>query len=73
MTTGYEQDNGRIEVRFGDLDNQVIPLAWAETMLRDLFEQRPEHFGSLLSRCILAGRSDVKLPAIGSGRRASRG
>jgi hypothetical protein len=50
--------NGQNEtpmVRFGPRPNQVIPAEWAEGIITDLAHTRPNMFGTLLRKQVLAG------------------
>jgi hypothetical protein len=42
-------------VRFGPRPNQVIPAEWAEGILTDLAHTKPNTFGTLLRKQVLAG------------------
>jgi hypothetical protein len=43
----------QVRVKFGPLDNQDIPLEWAERMLADLFSTHPVRFGDLLKKIVI--------------------
>lgn len=49
-----------LRVPFGPLDNQSVPVSWAEGMLRDLFDAYPTVFGKVLMRATLGDRAPIR-------------
>lgn len=44
------------EIPFGDLPNQVLSLAWAEGMLRELYISDRNRFGRILATIVTGDR-----------------
>lgn len=43
-------DLAEIHVRFGNLPNQILPLAWAEQFIQIVYSEHPGVFRSILPR-----------------------
>ena len=50
LTVPTEFPPADIDVPFGDLPNQVLPLAWAEQFLRIVYAEYPGTFRAILPR-----------------------
>lgn len=63
---GQPEQTPELRIPFGDQPNQTLPAAWAEGILRELFEHHRPQFGRLLSSYVTGIRSP------GPGRQAAR-
>ena len=50
-------ENEAPQVRFGPATDDVLPVAWAESMLAILLREEPNRFAKLLGKCVLERRT----------------